>query len=63
MNEPAEWHAVLQQLKLGLVQILCLERVLARTVENWIIVDNLKYLYYVVTGKLLAYHFIRNGDW
>ena len=31
MNEPAEWHAVLQQLKLGLVQILCLERVLART--------------------------------
>ena len=33
MNEPAEWHAVLQQLKLGLVQILCLERVLARTVN------------------------------
>ena len=35
----------------------------ASKVENWIIVDNLKYLYYVVTDKLLAYHFIRNGDW
>ena len=34
----------------------------ASKVENWIIVDILKYLLILITGKLLASRFIRNGD-